>query len=203
MKRDIKDIQRKLDDTKNNDIIYKKNKLKEIFESDPDLLEILGEFEPRPLNKFVDSENPTEEELQKRQEILDYNESIKHDKLVPYLKLNNTQKEVINYICYDIDDTGVGYHNDTIKNQEIIIMCFVHEDNMETEYGITRADLLSYVIMDLLAWTNELGFHLVNVENRPMIVDAKYYCRRLKFLVKAPNVNPKHIGRINKYDTGL
>ena len=82
---------------------------------------MLGEFEPRPLNKFVDSENPTEEELQKRQEILDYNESIKHDKFVPYLKLNDTQKEVINYICYDIDDTGVGYYNDTIKKQEIIV----------------------------------------------------------------------------------
>ena len=42
MIRDISNIKRDLEDKKNNDIIYKKNKLQEIFEADPDLNEILG-----------------------------------------------------------------------------------------------------------------------------------------------------------------
>ena len=76
MQRDIKEIERVLDEYSNNDIVLKKQILKEMFEQDPDLLEILGNFEPRPLNKYKDAENPTEEELQKRQEIMAYNESI-------------------------------------------------------------------------------------------------------------------------------
>lgn len=42
MIRDISNIKRDLEDKKNNDIIYKKSKIQEIFESDPDLNEILG-----------------------------------------------------------------------------------------------------------------------------------------------------------------
>ena len=74
MKRDIQNIQRDLEDKKNNDIIYKKYKLKKIFEDDPDILEILGKREKRPLNVFADPNNPTEEELQKREEINQYNQ---------------------------------------------------------------------------------------------------------------------------------
>ena len=200
MQRDIKEIERVLDEYSNNDIVLKKQILKEMFEQDPDLLEILGNFEPRPLNKYKDINNPTEEELQKRQEIMDYNESIKHDKIVPYLKLNDTQTEVINYIAFDIDDTGTGFYNDTIKNQEIIIMCLVHENNMKTEYDVVRTDLLAYIITDLLNWSNVLGFQIHLIESRPMIIDSKYYCRRLKFLGTVPNVDKGHMGRNNKYD---
>lgn len=42
MIRDIKNITRDLENKKNNDIIYKKNKLLQIFNEDPDLNEILG-----------------------------------------------------------------------------------------------------------------------------------------------------------------
>ena len=63
MIRDISNIKRDLEDKKNNDIIYKKNKLQEIFEADPDLNEILGKKDKRPLNKFADKEHPTAQEL--------------------------------------------------------------------------------------------------------------------------------------------
>lgn len=64
MIRDISNIKRDLEDKKNNDIIYKKNKLQEIFEADPDLNEILGKKDKRPLNKFAGKEYPTEQELE-------------------------------------------------------------------------------------------------------------------------------------------
>ena len=201
MKRDITKIKRDLDDKRNNDIILKKFKMKEMFEEDPDIKEALGSLEPRPLNKYVDEDNPTEEELKKRQEINDYNEKIKHDQIVPFLKLNGLQKEVLNFIMYDFDDIE-NYHNqnDAIKKQYLTVMCVVHENSMETEYDIVRTDLLSYLVKDLLSWTNALGFHLVPVEDRPMIIDTNYYCRRIKFMINTPNVVRGHGGKINKYD---
>ena len=65
MKRDIANIKRDLDNRYNNDIIYKKDQIMKIFQEDPDLKEVLGAKQPKPLNKYRDANNPTEEELKK------------------------------------------------------------------------------------------------------------------------------------------
>ena len=197
MKRDIANIVRDLENKKNNDIIWKKSKLMEMFKEDPDLIEILGQKPKRPLNKYADPDNPTEEELKLRQEIEDYNEKVQHEQIIPWLKLNGIQKEVLNFIMFDIDDTDVSYSNNVIKNQYLIVMCLVHEDDMETEYGIARTDLLDYIVKDLLCWTNALGMQLKCVNDFQDIVDNKYYARTIKFKIEAPN-NVQGGG--NRYD---
>lgn len=199
MIRDIKNITRDLEKTKNNDIIWKKKKLEEMFNEDPDLLEILGQKPKRPLNKFADKNNPTDEELKERQEIEDYNEKIQHKQIVPWLKLNGLQKEVLNFVMFDMDDTDVSYTNNVIKNQYLIVMCLVHEDDMETEYEIPRHDLLGYIIKDLLCWTNALGMQLKCVNDFQDIIDSKYYARTIKFKIEAPNNLAGNRGG-NKYD---
>ena len=199
MQRDIVKIKRDLENKKNNDIIYKKEKLKKMFKEDPDLLEILGQKAKRPLNKYADKDNPTEEELKLRQEINDYNERISHEQIVPWLKLNGLQNEVLNFVMFDIDDNDVSYTNNIIKNQYLIIMCLVHEDDMETEYGISRADLLDYIIKDLLCWSNALGMQLKCINDFNDIVDSKYYSRTIKFKIEEVNNLAMNRGG-NKYD---
>lgn len=199
MKRDIVNIKRDLENKKNNDIIWKKNKLMEMFKDDPDLIEILGQKPKRPLNKYADKNNPTDEELKLRQEITNYNERIEHEQIVPWLKLNGIQKEVLNFVMFDIDDTDVSYTNNVIKNQYLIVMCLVHEDDMETEYGIPRTDLLDYIIKDLLCWTNALGMQLKCVNDFQDIIDSKYYARTIKFKITEANNLAGNRGG-NKYD---
>ena len=199
MLRDIANIKRDLENKKNNDIIWKKEKLKKMFMEDPDLLEILGQKPKRPLNKYADKDNPTEEELKLRQEIIDYNEKIGHEQIVPWLKLNGLQKEVLNFVMFDIDDNDVSYTNNIIKSQYLIIMCLVHEDDMETEYGISRADLLDYIIKDLLCWSNALGMQLKCINDFNDIVDSKYYARTIKFKIEDINNLAMNRGG-NKYD---
>ena len=200
MKRDIKGIVRDLDNIKNNDIIYKKYLLKEMFEEDPDIKEVLRVLEPKPLNEFSNPNNPTEEELKIRQEITEYNEKIKHDQIVGHLKLNGLQKEVLNFLMFDIRDEESRYGKEIQKKQYIEVMCVVHENDMMTEYGIERTDLLSFLVRDLLCWSNALGFHIELEEDRPYILDNDYYSRRMRFLIDAPNVVNGHMGMINKYD---
>ena len=197
MKRDIANIMRDLENKKNNDIIWKKDKLLKMFKEDPDLIELLGQKPIRPLNKYVNANNPTEEELKLRKEIEEYNDKIQHEQIIPWLKLNGLQKEVLNFIMFDIDDTDVSYVNNVIKNQYLIVMCLVHEDDMETEYNIPRTDLLDYIIKDLLCWTNALGMQLKCVNDFQDIVDSKYYARTIKFKIEVPN-NVQGGG--NRYD---
>ena len=197
MKRDISEIVRDLESKKNNDIIWKKDKLMTMFKEDPDLLEILGQKPKRPLNKM--SNPPTKEEIKMRHEIEEYNEKIQHDQIIPWLKLNGIQKEVLNFIMFDIDDTDVSYVNNVIKNQYLIVMCLVHEDDMETEYNIPRTDLLDYIVKDLLCWTNALGMQLKCVNDFNDIIDSKYYARTIKFKIEAPNNIANNRGG-NKYD---
>ena len=142
MQRDISKIIRDLEKKENNDIINKKNLVEKMFKDDPDLLEILGSKEKQPLNKYVDPDNPTDEELEKRSQILDYNERVTHKQILPYCKLNGLQKEVLNFVMFDINDNSVSYVNQIIKKQQLIVICLVHEDDMETPYGIPRTDLL-------------------------------------------------------------
>ena len=173
MDRDIKELtkNRDLEDKGNSDIIWKKNKLMEIFKADSDLAEILG-----------------------------WDEALDEDKekyIIPWLKLNGIQKEVRNFVMFDIDDTDVSYTNNVIKNQYLIVMCLVHEDNMDTEYGIPRTDLLDYIVKDLLCWTNALGMQLKCVNDFQDIIDSKYYARTIKFKIEAIN-NVQGGG--NKYD---
>lgn len=200
MQRDIAKIMRDLEDKRNNDIIYKKDKLMKMFKEDPDLMEVLGAKQKQPLNEYEDPDDPTEEELEKRQQIIDYNEKITHEQIVPWLKLNGLQKEVVNFLMFDIRDASVSYVNQIIKNQEIVVMCCVHEDDMDTPYRIPRTDLLSYIVRDLLCWTNSLGMQLKLTNDFPDIVDNHYYCRTLKFTVEAPNTVTGHMGMHNKYD---
>lgn len=201
MKRDITNIQRILDDVKNNDIIYKKARIKEIFNQDPDLKDVLGQIAPIPLNKYKDKSNPTEEELAERKRIVEYNEKVTHPQIIDFIKLNDIQTEVLNFIMFDIGDDRPSYTSELIKNQYVTVMCLVHEDDMGTEYGVNRVDLLSYIVKDLLCWSNDTGLHLKLYSDEWNITDTKYYARTLKFLIKATNTsNFRSGGNRNSYE---
>lgn len=190
MQRDInklRDLESGTSGLENYDIIRKKKVIQDILVNDPDIREILGAKEPRPLNQYYDPKNPTDDELKTRQEILSYNENITHEQIVPWLKLNGIQKEVLNFIMYDIYDDRVSYTNKAIKNQYLEIMILCHENNMDTEYEIPRTDLLDWIIKDLFNWSNVLGNQLKLTSDNVRIIDNVYYARTLLFLMTAPN----------------
>lgn len=159
-----------------NDIIIKKRIIKQIFLQDKDLLEALH-------NKNLSIESPDD--------FLDEN-------IFSYLKLNGIQDEVKNFILFDIDDINVSYDNNVIKNQVLTVMCLVHENEMKTTLNIDRHDLLAYIVIDLLNWSNVLGMQLKLIYNQSDIIDMKYYCRTVKFKMNAPN--NLNNGGINRYD---
>lgn len=190
MQRDInklRDLESGTGNLENYDIIRKKKIVQDILVNDPDIREILGAKEPLPLNQYYDPKNPTDDELKARQEILSYNQNITHEQIVPWIKLNGIQKEVLNFILFDIYDDRVSYTNKVIKNQYLEIMILCHEQSMDTEYEIPRTDLLDWIIKDLFNWSNVLGNQLKLTSDNIRIVDNIYYCRTLLFLMTTSN----------------
>ena len=189
MTRDLSSISRVLDNVKNNDIIFKKAKIKELFENDPDLKDVLGQLPKLPLNKYVDKNNPTEEELAERKRIVEYNHKVSKPQIIPFLKVNDIQTEVLNFIMFDISDDRPSYTSDLMKNQVLTIFILVQEDNMETEYNIERADLLAYIVKDILGNSNATGLRMKPYSDKFNVTETSYYCRTLEFLIHAPNTN--------------
>ena len=193
----MSEISRILDDIKNDDIIYKKNVIKKVFNDDPDLKNVLGQLDPLPLKREAMKGQPTEEELKEREAIIEYNRKVSKPQILSFLKVNDIQKEVLNFVMFDIGDERPSYTSDMIKQQYLTVIIFIHEDDMDTEYGIDRADLVAYIIKDLLCWSNKTGISMKLYSDEPGISDTKYYARTLKFLIKATNTNNFRHGMLN------
>ena len=86
-----------------------------------------------------------------------------------------------------------------MKQQYIQFNCICHLDDMKTDYGIDRHDLLGFLVRQTFNWTNIFGLQFKLVYNKESTVDSDYYCRTLKFEAIKPNSLNK-AKRDNPYD---
>lgn len=142
-----------------DDIISMKRLIKQKLISDPDILEALH-------NPDIDIDSPDE--------FLDVN-------IYGFIRIPQTQDTVRNFICFTVDDIEDSQINTHMKIQYIQFNCICHLDDMKTEYGIDRHDLLGYLVRDTFNWTNMFGLQFKLVYNKESTVDSDYYCRTLKF----------------------
>lgn len=161
MKRDMQNI--------NDDVASMKRLIKQTLIEDVDILEALN-------NKDIDIDSPDE--------FLDTN-------IYGFIRIPKTQDVARNFICFTVDDIQ-GQNRDfqqnrVMKRQRIQFHAICHLDNMKTEYGIDRHDLLGYLIRDRFNWTNLFGLQFRLIENKESAVDSDYYCRTLVFEARKPN----------------
>lgn len=156
----IRNIQ-KVDD----DIVEMKRLIKQTLISDPDILETLN-------NPDIDIDSPDE--------FLDNN-------IYAFIRVPKAQDTVRNFICFTVDDIEEHRYNEVMKVQYIQFHAICHLDDMKTQYGIDRHDLLGYLIRDTFNWTNMFGLQFKLLENKESAVDSDYYCRTLVFKAVKPN----------------
>ena len=104
-----------------------------------------------------------------------------------FIRIPTTQDTVRNFICFTVDDIEENRFNEVMKTQYIQFNCICHLDDMTTEYGIDRHDLLGYLVRDTFNWTNIFGLQFKLIHNKESTIDSDYYCRTLKFEVTKPN----------------
>lgn len=148
----------------NDDIIEMKRLIKQTLISDPDILEAL--------HTDIDIDSPDE--------FLDNN-------IYAFIRIPQTQDKVRNFICFTVDDIEDHQFNEVMKTQYIQFNVICHLDDMKTEYGIDRHDLLGYLINDTFKWTNKFGLQFKLIYNKESTIDSDYYCRTLKFEAIKPN----------------
>ena len=142
-----------------DDIIEIKRLIKQKLIADTDILEALN-------NTEIDIDSPDE--------FLDNN-------IFGFIRIPNTQDTVRNFICFTVDDIEDHRYNSHLKVQQIQFACICHLEDMKTEFGIDRHDLLGYLVRDVFNWTNDFGTQFKLVYNKESTIDSDYYCRTLKF----------------------
>lgn len=104
-----------------------------------------------------------------------------------FIRVPGVADTVDNYICFSIDDMEDVYRNDVMKIQYVQFVIFCNAEDINTQYGIERHDLLAYLIRDLFNWSDMLGTQMKLISNREGITDTNYYTRTLKFECMRPN----------------
>ena len=148
-----------------DDIITMKRLIKQKLIADPDILEALH-------NPDIPLDSPDE--------FLDTN-------IFGFIRIPSTQDTVRNFICFTVDDIEEDRYNEVIKIQYIQFNCICHLDDMKTDYGIDRHDLLGALVRQNFNWTNMFGLQFKLIYNKESTVDTDYYCRTLKFMAQKPN----------------
>lgn len=169
MNRDIQNV--------SDDIITMKRRIKQKLIDDIDILEALH-------NPDIELDSPDE--------FLDNN-------IFGFIRIPQTQDTVRNFICFTVDDIEGHMTNTHMKIQQIQFTCICHLEDMKTDYGMDRHDLLGYLVRDNFNWTNEFGLQFKLVYNKESTIDSDYYCRTLKFERETTNSLNKAIRR-NLYD---
>ena len=160
-----------------DDIIEMKRLIKQKLIGDPDILEALH-------NPEIDLDSPDE--------FLDNN-------IYGFIRVPKTQDTVRNFICFTVDDIEADRFNEVMKTQYIQFNCICHLEDMKTEYGIDRHDLLGFLVRSIFNWTNDFGLQFKLIYNKESTIDSDYYCRTLKFEAVKLNALNKAI-RSNPYD---
>ena len=160
-----------------DDIIEIKRLIKQKLIADTDILEALH-------NPDIDIDSPDE--------FLDNN-------IYGFIRIPQTQDTVHNFICFTVDDIEDHRYNSHMKVQQIQFNCICHLDDMKTDFGMDRHDLLGFLVRDVFNWSNDFGLQFKLVYNKEYTIDSDYYCRTLKFERDVTN-SLNNATRSNRYD---
>ena len=122
----IRDIEH-IDD----DISSMKRIIRQKLTSDPDIIEVLNNHE-------LDPSSPDD--------YLDTN-------IFAYIRVPGAQDVVKNFICFSVDDMEPDRENHVMKIQYVQFVVLCHGDDIKTQYGIERHDLLAAIIKDIFNWS--------------------------------------------------
>lgn len=104
-----------------------------------------------------------------------------------FLKIPDTQSEVKNYICFEVNDIEPMRFNDSFIIKHIIFRTISHDDDYKTEWGISRHDLLATIIKSEFDWSNVFGSHIEKINDKGKIAENGYYYREFVYEVQTPN----------------
>lgn len=170
-----------------DETIQYKEKIKNALMQSPALLYALNNPQLEPELFDADGNinwNPeTHEPYGAWDEYFGENENIR-----PFLFFPETQVEVKNYICYEVEFDELPRYSDNLKYTQITFTIFAHEHNTIDELtGIPRHDLIGSIIRERFNWSNIFGMQVHLISNKESVTDTHYLVRTLIFQLTDTN----------------
>lgn len=159
-----------------SNLIRIKNHLLEIFLSNEDLLRALH----HPIYSL-------EENLNK--------DLFRYTSIFPFLSIPLDKSDVKNYLCFELNFVSVPRGNDKLAKLQLVVRIISHKDDIRTDWGIPRTDLLDMIISEEIDWTNRFGSTFVKIQDNGGIFSSGYFYRDLIYETTSSNnlyrlVNP-------------
>lgn len=109
-----------------------------------------------------------------------------------YMKLPSLRDEVANYVCFEvITENSLSYD---FSMASVIFRTVSHANDMKTDWGIQRHDLLALIIKNEFDWTKVFGKTLVKVSDVGKIGEDDFYYREIVYRSDLPN---NHYNKLN------
>lgn len=182
---------RKYTETSDDDIIVIKKRIEEIFRSCPEILYALNEkdLETELFNKDGSINWEWNEEEEKYEAIGEWDRYFgANANIRPFIFFPQTQTEVKNYVCYQVDDDESLRGNPCEKTLVVTFTIFVHGDNiMDKLTGLPRHDLIASIIREKFAWLGVEYASTVPSRCRETVTDNNYVTRTVKYECIVPN----------------
>ena len=101
-----------------------------------------------------------------------------------YMRLPSLKDEIKNYVCFEVyDNSGNGAY----ISKRIVFRTVSHVEDIKTDWGVSRQDLLASIIKTSFDWTNALGMTCVKVQDTAGIGDEDYYYREITYEIRSSN----------------
>ena len=104
-----------------------------------------------------------------------------------YLKIPKTQSIVKNFICFEVDDIEQVRYNEVLITKNITFRTISHGDDVKTDWGIARQDLLAMIIKNEFDWSNVFGMHISKIYDKGRVSEDGYYYREFIYETTVAN----------------
>ena len=111
---------------------------------DYSILKDMGNYKDKLISVFLNSKDICELMLNNNSYTQSDAENLLYSQIFPYLYSNETQTEVLPYLCVEADISAIPANN--IKNMKLTIWVYCHKDDMKYSkdgYSGTKADILA------------------------------------------------------------
>lgn len=100
------------------------------------------------------------------------------------LRLPNNKDKARNYVCFGVDEKSgsKGY-----ITRRITFWVVAHEEDAQTEWGVSRKDLLAIIIRNKFDWSKLLGLTVELVSDEDLVTNDGYTYRALVYQARTQN----------------
>lgn len=149
------------------------------------VLKDIGSYKNKLLSAFVTSDDICELLFNKKPYTEEDVDNLIYSQVFPYLYVDDTQKEVLSYICLEVDIPRIPTR--TIKDMRLIIWVYCHKNIMKYSkkgYLGTRVDILADMAERQLRNSNEFGIGNLHLDTVTYFFPQKeFYGKQMIFTI--------------------